>query len=95
MRAEWESTERMTHYISEILGQLYQDTRLYRCFYEGLLIDSERTRQIHYIVMNYDRMTSKEIREKAYCYGAMLRDEDLFGRQLFLCLLRLADEAET
>ena len=80
--------------MNEILGQLYQERRLYQCFYEGLQIHPERIRRVHYIVMNYDRMSSEEIRKAAFDYGKMIGDEDLFARQMFLCLLRLADEVE-
>lgn len=80
--------------MNEILGQLYQDRRLYQCFYDGLQIHPDRMRKVHYIVMNYDRMSSQEIREAAFGYGEMIGDEDLFARQMFLCLLRLANEVD-
>lgn len=80
--------------IGDMLGQLYQDRCLYQCLCEALNIRPERLKQLHYIVMNYDRMSPHEIREKAYKYGTMIEDEDLIARQMFLCLLRLADKVE-
>ena len=84
----------MTRIISEILGQLYQDHYLYQCFYEELRIHPERVKKVHYIVMNYDKMTSGEIEENVFAYGATIEEEDLFARQIFLCLLRLVQKEE-
>ena len=80
--------------IGDMLGQLYMDKHLYRCLCEELDICPKRIRLLHYIVMNYDRMTLKELREMVFKYGAMIKEKDLFARQIFLCLLRLVKMLE-
>ena len=80
--------------IGELLGQLYADKNLYRCLCEELNIRPQRVRLLHYIVMNYDMMSVQELREKVYEYGAMIKEEDLFARKIFLCLLRLVKKLE-
>lgn len=76
--------------INEMLGQVYQDRRLYRCLCEEIRINPDRIKILYNIVMNYDRMSREEIREKAYRYAKLIESEDLLARQIFLCLLRLA-----
>lgn len=77
-----------------MLGQLYQDSYLYQCLCEEIRIKPERLFLLHQLVMNYDRMSAQEIKERVFRYGAMIEDGELFARQMFLCLLRLADSAE-
>lgn len=85
-------SQRTTHLIGEMLGELYTDRRLYRCLCEELHVCPMRIRLLHYIVMNYDRMSLNELREKIYKYGAMIEEEDLVARKIFLCLLRLMEK---
>lgn len=80
--------------IGEMLGQLYVDKRLYQCLCEELNIRPDRIRLLHYIVMNYDMMSIQELRGKVYKYGALIEEEDLFARKIFLCLLRLVKKLE-
>lgn len=80
--------------IGEMLGQLYVDKQIYKCLCEELDICPERIRLLHYIVMNYDRIPLNELREIVFKYGAMINEEDLFARKLFLCLLRLVKKLE-
>jgi len=77
--------------INEILTQLYQEERLRKCLKEEVRINPERMKTLHYIVMNYDRMSKMEIRERVYYYGSSIQEEELLARQIFLCLLRLAN----
>ena len=77
--------------INEILGQLYQDEKLQRCLNEEIEINSERMKKLYEIVMNYDRMSGEEIKDLAYDYAESIREEELLARQIFLCLLRLAE----
>lgn len=86
--------QKAMHLIGEMLGQLYIDKCLYRCLYEELNISPKRIRLLHYIVMNYDRMSLMELQEKVFSYGAMIGEEDLFARKIFLCLLRLLKKME-
>lgn len=79
------------HFINEILGQVYQDERLQQCLNEEVRIHPDRIRILHQVVMNYDCMSRAEIREKAYRYAKLIDDDELVARQIFLCLLRLAD----
>lgn len=78
-------------FINEILAQVYQDEKLRKCFNEEVKIHPERIRNLHYILMNHDRMNRAEIRERAYRYANSIQEEELLARQIFLCLLRLAD----
>ena len=80
--------------IGEMLGQLYNDRRLYTCLCEELVTSPERLKLLHHIVLEYERMPLKEIREKVFLYGAMIGEEDLFARKIFLCLLRLVHKLE-
>lgn len=77
--------------INDILGQIYQDERLQRCLEETILLHHDRILILHYVAMNIDRLSSAEIRERAYRYGRTIKSEDLLARQIFLCLLHLAD----
>jgi len=77
--------------INDILGQLYQEERLRRCLKEVIRIHPDRILILHYIVMNIDRLSESEIRERAYCYGQSVQEEELLARQIFLCLLCLAE----
>ena len=36
-------------------------------------------------------MSKGEIQEKAYLYARSIEDEELFARQIFLCLMHLAE----
>ena len=76
--------------INEMLGQLYQEEKLRRCLCEVIRIQPERLKVLHYVVMNYDRMSSVEIYERAYRYADSVQEDDLLARQMFLCLLHLA-----
>ena len=78
-------------YINEILGQVYQDEKLRKCLSEEVKIHPDRIKNLHYIVMNYDRMSRKELYERAYRYANSIQEEELAARQIFLCLLRLAE----
>lgn len=80
--------------IGNMLGQLYIDKRLYICLCEELDICPERLKLLHHIVLYYERMSLKEIREKVFLYGTMIEEEDLFARKIFLCLLRLVHKLE-
>ena len=80
--------------IGDMLGQLYNDKCLYTCLCEELKVCPNRLKLLHHIVLNYDRMTLKELKEKVFKYGKMIEEEDLFARQIFLCLLRLVKEVE-
>ncbi len=82
--------QKCTHLISEILGQIYQDRHLYQCLCEEIQIHPDRLRLLHFLIMNYDRMTSMEIEEKTYLYGKMIEEEELLARQIFLCLIQLS-----
>ena len=77
--------------INEMLGQLYQEEKLQRCLNEEIKINSERMKKLYEIVMNYDRMSGKEIKELAYDYAESIREDELFARQIFLCLIRLSE----
>ena len=76
--------------INDILVQVYQEEALRRCIAETIHIHRDRIVILHQVVMNIDRLSSEEIREKAYCYGKTIKPEDLLARQIFLCLLHLA-----
>ena len=78
--------------INEMLTQLYQDERLRKCLREEIEINSERIKILHYIVMNYDTMSKTEIKERVYHYANSIKEEELLARQIFLCLLHLANE---
>ena len=78
-----------TRMINEMLTQLYQDEMLQRCLREEIRINPERMKILHYIVMNYDRMSKMEIKERIYYYANSIKEEELLARQIFLCLLRL------
>ena len=75
--------------VNEMLGQLYQDEKLRRCLCEEIKINPERIKTLHYIVMNYDRMSSTEMEERIYRYAVGIQEDELLARQIFLCLLRL------
>ena len=75
--------------INEMLTQLYQEERLRKCLREGIRINPERMKILHYIVMNYDRMSKMEIKERVYCYANSIQEDELLARQIFLCLLHL------
>lgn len=77
--------------INDILGQIYQEERLQKCLKEMIPIHQDRILILHYVVMNIDRLSKEEIRERAYRYGKTIKSEDLLARQIFLCLLHLAD----
>ena len=77
--------------INDILGQVYQDERLQRCLDETIKIQRDRILILHYVAMNIDRLSKAEIRERAYRYAATIGNDDLVARQIFLCLLHLAD----
>ena len=78
--------------INDILAQIYQDERLQRCLDETIEIHHERMMILHYVAMNIDCLSKTEIRERAYRYGKTIQGEDeLLARQIFLCLLHLAD----
>ena len=77
--------------INEILGQLYQEERLRNCLKERIKIHPDRIQILHNTVMNFDQMSKVEILEKAYCYGQSIGEEELLARQIFLCLLCLAE----
>ena len=77
--------------INEMLTQLYQDEKLWKCLKEEIRINPERIKMLHFVVMNYDRMSKMEIRERAYCYANSIQEEELLARQIFLCLLHLAN----
>ena len=78
--------------INEILGQLYQEEQLRRCLKEVIQIHPKRILILHYIAMNIEHLTKEELREKAYLYAQTIHEEDLLARQIFLCLLCLADD---
>ena len=77
--------------INEILGQVYQEEQLRRCLREVIQIHPERIRILHYVATNIGHLTNDELREKAYLYAQTIQEEDLLARQIFLCLLNLAD----
>ncbi len=77
--------------INEMLGQFYQDEKLRRCLHEEIKIHPERIKKLYEIVMNYDKMDEKEIKELAYSYAESIREDELLARQIFLCLLRLSE----
>ena len=77
--------------INDILGQIYQEERLQKCLEETVLIHHDRILILHYVAMNIDRLSKEEIRERAYRYGKTIKAEDLLARQIFQCLLYLAD----
>lgn len=77
--------------INDIISQIYQEERLRKCIKETLHINRERILILHYVAVNIDRLSSDDIRERAYRYGKMIRQDDLLARQIFLCLLTLAD----
>ena len=76
--------------INEMLGQIYQEKCLRRCLKETITIDPERMAILHDVVMNIDCLSEEEIYERAYCYGQTVKEEELVARQIFLCLLHLA-----
>ena len=76
--------------INEILGQVYQEKRLQRCLRETLEINPERIAILHDVVMNIDCLGREEIYERAYRYGQTVKEDELVARQIFLCLLHLA-----
>lgn len=80
-----------SHYMNEILGQIYQHEKLQQCISEEVRVHPDRIRILHQVVMNYDCMSSEEIREKAYRYAKLIEEDELAARQIFLCLLRLAE----
>ena len=75
--------------INEMLTQLYQDEQLRKCLREEIRINPERMKILHYIVMNYDRMSKMEIKERVYYYANSIQEDELLARQIFLCLLHL------
>lgn len=77
--------------INEIVSQIYREERLQKCLKETIHINQERILILHYVAVNIDRLSSDDIRERAYRYGKMIRQDDLLARQIFLCLLTLAD----
>lgn len=77
--------------INEMIGQLYQDEKLRRCLHEEIKINQKRITKLYDIVMNYDKMSGKEIKEQAYYYAESIQEEELLARQIFLCLLRLSE----
>ena len=77
--------------INEILGQVYMDEELRKCLSETVKIHPERIRILHQIVMNRDYLSKEEIRERAYLYAKTIRGEELAARQIFLCLLHMAE----
>lgn len=78
--------------INDILGQIYQDERLQKCLMETIQIQRDRILILHYVVMNIDRLSQAEIKERAYRYGKTIQSGDeLVARQIFLCLLHLAE----
>lgn len=79
------------HFINEMLGQVYQHEKLQQCLREEVKLHPDRIRILHQIVMNYDLMSKTEIREKAYRYAKLIEEDELVARQVFLCLLRLAE----
>lgn len=78
--------------INDILGQIYQEKRLQKCLEETVLIHHDRLLILHYVAMNIDCLSNEEIRERAYRYGKTIKAEDLLARQIFQCLLHLADK---
>ena len=83
--------EKYLRQINEILGQIYQEKCLQRCMRETIEIEPERMEILHYVVMNIDCLSKEEIYEQAYCYGQMIKEDELVARQIFLCLLHLAE----
>lgn len=77
--------------INDILGQIYQEECLQRCIEETIQVHHDRILILHYVVMNIDRLSNAEIRERAYRYGKTIKSEELLARQIFLCLLHLAE----
>jgi len=77
--------------INDILGQLYQEERWSRCLKEVIQIQPERLWLLHNTVMNVGGLSGAEVRERAFRYGQTVKEEDLLARQIFLCLLHLAD----
>lgn len=77
--------------MNDILGQLYQEERLRRCLLERIKVHPDRMDILHYVLMNLDGLSKAEIKERAYLYGQTIEEEDLLARQIFLCLLCLAD----
>ena len=77
--------------INDILVQIYQEERLRKCMVETIHIHHDRILILHYVVMNLDRLSSEEIRERAYRYGKTIKPDELLARQIFLYLLHLAE----
>ena len=77
--------------INEILGQIYQEKSLQRCLRETVKVDPERMTILYSVVMNIDCLSKEELYERAYHYGKMIKADELVARQIFLCLLHLAD----
>lgn len=75
--------------INEILGQLYQEERLYSCLKETIKIHPERIRILHHIIMNMDDLSKVEMRDMIYRYGQSIEEDELLARQIFMCLLYL------
>ena len=71
--------------------EILTETQFWQCFAETIKVHPERIKIFAYIVTNYRKMTAEEIFEKAYQYAAYIKEEDLFARQIFLCLIRLAE----
>ena len=54
----------------------------------------EITYYINEILGSYDSISSQEMRKKAFCFGTMIEENDLAARQIYMCLLQLADVME-
>ena len=77
--------------INEIIAQFYQDEKLLRCVQEEINIQPQRLNKLYEIIMNYDKMSEKEIKEQVYHYAESIQEEELLARQIFLCLIRLLE----
>lgn len=82
----------VTKNISDILGVIYQEQYIYWGIIKSLDVDYERVKILHEILMRIDLLDDKQLQEKIYGYGSLITDENLLARQVFLCLLGVAEE---
>ena len=90
-KREEKSMKSENRMINEMIGQLYQDEKLRKCFYDEIKVQPERIKKLYEIIMNCDRLSGNEIKEMAYRYAESIQENELLARQIFLCLLRLSE----
>ena len=58
-------------------------------------VNAARIKLLEEILFEFGRGKGEEARQKIYMYGSLIKGQDLIARQIFLWLLRMADERES